>query len=57
MAEAKADEVVGDLAVQDPVPTLGRRRHLGEQILKFEHLDVVVLNPGHEVEMVAAGLL
>ena len=57
VAEARADQIVGDLAVQHPVTGLGHGHHVGEQILKLEHLHAAVGHLGDEVEVVAAGLL
>ena len=57
VAQARADEVIGDLAVQHPVTALGYGDHLGEQVLQLEDLDVVVLDLRHEIEVVASRLL
>ena len=57
VGESRSDQIVGDLAVQHPVPGLGLRHHVGEQILKLEDLDTAVDHLGDEVEVVAAGLL
>ena len=57
VGESRADQIVGHPAVQQPVPGLGYRHHLGEQVLQLEHLDAAVDHLGDEVEVVAAGLL
>ena len=57
VAESGADQIVGDLAVQNPVTGLGHGHHVGEQILQLEYLHAAVDHLGDEVEVVAAGLL
>ena len=57
VAQARADQVVGDLAVEDPVTALGHGDHVGQQVVQFEHLDAAVAHLGDEVEVVALGLL
>ena len=57
MGEPRADQIVGDLAVQQPVAGVGLRHDVGEQVLKLEDLDAAVDHLGDEVEVVAAGLL
>ena len=57
VGEPRADQIVGDLAVQQPVAGFGHRHDVGEQILQFEDLDAAVDHLGDEVEVVAAGLL
>ena len=57
VAQARADQIVGDLAVQHPVARFGHRHHIGEEILQVQYLDTAVNHLGHEVEVVAAGLL
>ena len=57
VGESRSDQIVGDLAVQHPIPAVGFRHHVGEQILKLEDLDTAVDHLGDEIEVVAAGLL
>ena len=57
VGEPRTDQIVGDPAVQHPVTGLGHGHHVAEQLLEVEDLHTPVDHLGHEVEVVAAGLL
>ena len=55
--QAEADLVGGDLAVEQPGPGGRVLQRLGEQVVHLDHLDAALAHLGHEVEMVALGVL
>ena len=57
VGEPRSDQIVGHLAIQQPLAGVGLRHDVGEQVLKLEDLDTAVDHLGDEVEVVAAGLL
>ncbi len=57
MAQARADQVVGDLTVQDPVARLVHRHHIGQQVVQLEYLHAPVDHLGDEVEVIPSSLL
>jgi hypothetical protein len=55
--QAEADLVGGDLAVEPPGRGRGVLERLGEQLVHLDHLDAALAHLGHEVEVVALGVL
>ena len=55
--QPQADLVGDDLPVEQPLPGLGILERLGEQVVHLDDLDAAVAHLGHEVEMVALGVL
>ena len=56
-SQRRADQGVGDLALEQPGPGLGELDHVGEQVVQLEHLDPVLGHLGHEVDVVTPRLV
>ncbi len=55
--KAEADLIGRHLIVEDPFFRFGDRDGLGEQIVHLDDLDAAVAHLGHEVEMIALGVV
>ena len=55
VGEARADQVVGDLAVEEPRAGVRLADDVGEQVVELEHLDPAVTHLGDELVVVPLG--
>ena len=55
--ETMADQVGGDLAVQNPAHRVTIFQCFGQQIVHLEHFDITLTHLGHEVEVITLRLI
>ncbi|MNH06510.1 hypothetical protein D3C79_658800 [compost metagenome] len=57
VGQADAHGVGGEFAVEDPLQRFGVLHRFGQQIVHFQHVDATLTHLGHEVEVIALGLV